>query len=191
MAYCTTAQVKSYLGITGSGDDALLATLIAAAQAHIDAHCERTFEAESDTTRYCDAIADVDGSLLILPGDLCAITSVTNGDSTAVSGSSYVTEPRRATPFWGLRLKQSATISWTYSTTPENAIAIVGRWAYSTSAPDDVVQACIRLAAYLYRQKDNAADLDRGVVVGNATLLPATIPADIALFLRSYVRVGV
>lgn len=36
MAYCTAAQVKSYLGITTTGDDTLIGNIIPRAQAFID-----------------------------------------------------------------------------------------------------------------------------------------------------------
>ena len=38
MAYCTTADVKDYLGISGTGDDTLIGTLVTAAQEVIDSH---------------------------------------------------------------------------------------------------------------------------------------------------------
>jgi hypothetical protein len=52
--------------------------------------------------------------------------------------------------------------------------------------PDDIVQATLRLSAYLYRQPANAMDLDRAVIVGNATIAPGAIPADVFMMLRPY-----
>jgi len=79
-------------------------------------------------------------------------------------------------------------VSWTYDEDHENAITIVGKWAYSATAPADITHACTRLAAYLYRQKDNAGDMDRAIVAGNATILPAKLPSDVAEILKPYRR---
>lgn len=188
--YTSNTDLKVYLGIASSNtdDDALLTTLIARAQAAIDAHCRQTFEAAADTIRTFDAIADVCGPRLMLDAPLCAITTITNGDGTTVASDKYVKEPRNSTPWWALTLKSNAGIVWTYSDAPEGAISIEGRWAYATTAPVDVVQACTRLAAYLYRQRDNALDLDRTVIVGDTTIMPLSIPRDVMTLLRPYRR---
>jgi hypothetical protein len=187
--YVTVSTVKRYLGITATTDDVLIAELIAAAQGLIEQYTGRVFEAGTDSTRYFDAVRDIDGATLYLDYDLCAITTVTNGDSVAVSSSEYTTRPRNATPYYAIQILPSAAKTWTYTTDHEDAISIVGRWAYSTAPSADIRQACTRLSAYLYRQKDNANDLDRALVVGNATVLPGQIPEDIRVLLRPYRRV--
>jgi len=185
MAYTDTTTLKRYLGITGTGDDTLLTELIARAQAIIDSHTRRTFEASADATKYFDVPDEYE---LYLGTDLCSVTSVTNGDGTAVT--EYVTLPRRSTPYYAIVPKALSGVVWTYTTNPENAIAVTGKWAYSTSAPADVAGACVRLAAYLYRQKDNAGEMDRAIVAGNATILPAQLPADVMTMLRPYRRMS-
>ena len=186
MAYTSVSKVKSYLGITGSGDDDLLQTFIDSAAKFIESWTGRKFGVQADTTRTFDAIDDVDASMLWFDEDLCAITSVTNGDSIVVASNEYTTQPRNETPYYALRILTSSGKSWTYTEDHQDAISIVGRWGYSTDVPADVELACIRLAAYLYRQKDNAGDLDRGIVAGNATILPASLPADIRTLLDPY-----
>ena len=191
MAYCTLAQIRQHLGLgdTENSDDALLTSIITRAQAFIDAHCHRTFEASSDTTRTLDAINDVDGPMLWLGEDLCAITSVINGDADVLTTSEYVTEPRNTTPYYAITIRSDSNLAWTYSTYYENAISIVGRWAYSTTAPADIVQACIMLATWLYRQKDTTADIDRPLIgPGGAIVMPQTMPGHVQAMLRPYVR---
>ena len=185
MAYTTTAAVKTYLGISGSGDDALLTTLITAAQGYIDSYCHQTFEAGSDTTRYFNA-ADVDASLQTLTLDypLCQITSVTNGDDTLVTD--YRTIPRNDAPYYALRVIGSGY--WD-ADDDDAEIEIVGRWAYSVTAPDVVAQACVRLTAFLYRQKDTSADIDRALITdAGVTILPGSMPRDVAEMLAPFVR---
>jgi len=191
MAYTTVSALKTYLGVVGNTDDALLTALIARAQAIVDAYCGRTFEAAQDSTRKLDAKLSVstDKRTLYVERDLCAITSITNGDGVSVGAAEYVTEPRWETPFYGITLKRESDIRWTWDDTPEDAITVVGRWAYSATAPADIVQATERLAAYLYRQKDNMSDLDRAVAVsGNMTVLPQSLPRDVQLILAPYRR---
>jgi len=192
MAYCGVDELKEYLGVTGATDDAMLLTLLAAAQRTIDSYCARTFEATADTVRTFDSQRDVDGYTLTVDSDLCAITSIVNGDGTTISNSHYVTEPRNETPYYAIRLKASAGNVWTSTVSgdSENAITVTGKWAYSTSAPSDIAHVCKRLAAYIYRQKDNAGDLDRAVIAGNSTILPAQIPSDIRLMLAPYRRLS-
>ena len=187
--YATVNAVKRYLGITATTDDVLLYEFIYAAQGIIDNTTGRTFEASADSTRYLDAVADVHGNELWFGGDVCALTTVTNGNSVVVSSSEYTTMPRNHTPYYAIKLLPSASKTWTYTTDHEGAITVVGRWAYSLTAPDAIKQATTRLAAYLYRQKDNASDLDRTLIVGNATVLPAQIPSDVKMMLRPYVKV--
>lgn len=186
--YTTAATVKTYLGISGAGDDTLLATLCVAAQAIIDAYTGRTFAAANDSTHYADAVADVDGRTLRLPTEFAAITSITNGDGVAVAAGSYVTEPRASTPYYAVTMKTSTGLTWTYTTDPENAITIVGKAAYSTSAPYDVTQAATRLAAWLFRQKDAqvfdvTAQPDMGIIT-----VPQGLPKDVLRLLAPYRR---
>jgi len=190
MAYAAASDVKTYLGISVSTDDTLITALITRAQAAIDRYCNRTFEASANSTRYFDAVADVYGPTLILDEDLASINSVTNGDGTTVTSSQYVTEPRNMTPYYALRIRSDASVAWTYSSYPENAIAISGKWAYSTSAPADIVHACIRLASYYYRQKDaQVFDVTATPELGQITI-PQGLPRDVEILLEPYRKRG-
>ena len=158
MAYCTVAQVRQYLGLTDAGDDPLISELIDRAGKAIDNHTRRVFESTADATRSFTVGVDTIDRDLWLDEDLASITTVTtNADaatSTTISSSEYVTFPRNVTPYYKIRLLASSSNDWTYTTDPEGGVTIAGAWAYSTSAPDDIVHACVRLAAYFYRQKD-------------------------------------
>ena len=189
MAYTTVTAVKSYLGETGEGDDDLLIVLVASAQAWVDAHTSRTFEASADSTRYLDCSSPtVDGRRLRLDKDLCAITSITNGDGVAVASADYVTEPRNETPYYAIILKASKGLYWTYTDDVENAITIVGKWAYSTTAPSGVAQATLRLAAYMYRQKDAQVFDVTAMPEAGVITVPQGMPKDVKLMLQPYVR---
>lgn len=193
MAYVDRDTVlKPYLGIAvnKTGDDALLDRLCSVAQAAVDRYCGRTFEAAADTTRYFDAVRDTSDLTLWLRHDLAQITSITNGDGTTVLSSQYVTEPRNTTPYYAVRIKANSSVYWWLTTNgiSEDAITVVGRWAYSTTAPDDIVQATARYAAYMYRQKDaqvfdTTADPTTGQLI-----IPKGMPADVKVMLEPYRR---
>lgn len=190
--YTDTATVKLYLGdVQGSGDDALLTDFVAAAQSIIDDYCHQPFEASADRIRYFDPGCDVDGRTLYVDAPLCAITSVTNGDGVVIAASAYVTEPRNLTPWYGLRLKSNSSVMWTYGGALENSIAIAGKWAYSSTAPADIQHAAMRLAGYLYRQRDNGFDLDRIIQTSSGIVMPLDLPRDITKVLEPYKRIVV
>lgn len=187
MAYATTPQLKAYLKLAVTTDDALLADFLTRAQSIVERVTNKVYEAATDTTRRFDAIRDVDDRLLFFDNQwIASITSVTNGDGILVAASDYVTEPRNSAPYYGIRLKDDANVVWTFSSSPQDAIAVVGKWAYAASAPDYIVQATIRLAAYLYRQKDNATgDADRPLLTGDGvTIMPQALPADVLRLLE-------
>lgn len=193
MSYITVADLRTYRGIDSGADDGLLAALIAAAQKAIDGYTRRVFEAAADATRTLDAVRMVEGRTLYLDRDLCAITSVTNNaDGTAEAltvSTHYTTLPRNETPYWALVMKGSTGKYWRYTSDPESAIVIVGKWAYSATPPADIQQACRRLAGYLYQLKDSqvydvTADMSSG-----ALIIPKGIPADVKALLDPYRKV--
>ena len=190
MAYCTTDNVKDYLGITTTDDDTLIGELIPRAQAAIDSFTHRTFEAASDTTRVFDTDTDTEGPFLYFDEDIASITTVTNGDGNTVASTKYATFPRNETPYCFIELKVSSGLVWEYdsSNDPQGAISVEGRWAYSTTAPNDIVHACIRLTAYYYRQKDaqvfdTTATPELGIIT-----VPIGIPKDVKGTLSRYRR---
>lgn len=185
MSYATLAQLKAYLKIpTGTtSEDALLQSFLDEASVLIDSYIGRPSAASGLTTRTFDAVANVDGSLLLFDCDaVVGITSVVNGDGETISPSEYVTEPRSGGPFWGIRLKSGSSYSWDYDDSPEGAISITGYWAYTTntdgSADALVVGVCRTLAAWMYRAKDNLGtlvDYGDGVTLLNAALPKGTL----------------
>jgi len=185
--YATIAQLQARLEISGTLSATQTSNMNLAltnASAVIDDQTHRHFEATTDSTRYHDAALDVVDGRLWLQGDLAAVTSITNGDAQVIPLTSVKTDPLYATPYFGLTLKGNSGIGWS-----GDAIAVTGRWAYSITPPDPIVQAPLRLAEWLYRQPANALDLDRAVIVGNATIAPSAIPADVFVMLRPYMRV--
>jgi hypothetical protein len=189
--YATLPALQAYLDIGGTLDantTALLNSALTNASATIDDMTHRTFVAALDSTRKHDALCDVEGLRLWLRGDLAQLTSITNGDGATIPLTAIVTEPSYVAPYYALVFKRTGSYSWTYNDAPEEAISVTGRWAYSITPPDAIVQATLRLATWFYRQRDNALDLDRAVIVGNTTIAPSRIPADVITIIRPYLK---
>ena len=69
MALVSRADVKTYLGISGAGDDGLLDDLIASAESIVAQFTHRTFDASSSVKKF-DAEGDVEGATLYFSGGL-------------------------------------------------------------------------------------------------------------------------
>ena len=194
MAYTSSGQVKSYLDISGTGDDTLIDTLIESAQKTIDSYTGRTFESSTDATRYFTVGVDTEDDMLYLDEDLAEITTIkTDADATSpvtLATTEYITHPRNRTPYHAIQLLSSSSNTWTYTDDPQTGIEVTGKWAWSTSAPDDIVQACIRLTAYFYRQKDAGVFDTTAIPDAGVIQIPQGIPRDVQLILNPYRRMN-
>lgn len=179
MAYTDLATLKTYLGVTNSNDDSLLTASLNRAIAIFDSHFDHKFEATT-ATRYYNW-DDVDGKKLFLDAPLLTVTTLTNGDdsATVISSSDYWLLPRNEAPYWTIKIKDdpSSVTGWEVDTDKE--ITVAGTWGYMTTANNTVVQAVLRLAAYLYRQKDSqvfeaTAAPELGIIT-----IPKGIPKDV------------
>lgn len=200
-AYPAVEDIRAYMRANTaqplpSGDDALIGNLLVSAIAFAEGSegAGRRFEVTQDSTRTFDAVRDVDQGLrrLWLDEDLCAITSITNGDGIAVSSNQYVTDPRNETPYYAITLKLNSPVVWTYDDAPEGAISITGRWGYSTSAPADIAQAVLRLTVWIYRQRASSNnDVERPMLTGDGvTIMPSAVPSDVMAILKNYRRLA-
>lgn len=185
MSYASLKQLKDYLGITTNGDDSLLQELVTRSAGIIDAYTGRRFEAET-ATKYYQA-EDIDGNdLPLYSDDLLTITTLTNGDGVEIAAADYRLFPRNSNPKWLIRLDESK--SWSFST-GDSEISVAGTWGWSETAPADIQHACVRLSAFLYRQKDTSADIDRPMVTGDGvTIMPSGLPSDVQKLLDRYKR---
>lgn len=173
---------------------------ITRAQAMIDNYCNRTFEAnnngvvgssDSPVTRYYDYWKDVDDDTLFLDRDLIEIGSIKYGDSagTTLTTDQYITEPRNEGPYYAIRILDSANINWTYDSDTASGIEVAGIWAYSKTAPADIVWATLRITDWMEKLRTSNPDLDRPALAGEGTvLLPTRLPADVVMVLDMYKR---
>jgi len=187
MSYASLTNLKDYLGISvaSTADDPLLTDLLTRAEGIIDAYTGRHFEAETATKYF--TIDDIDGQNLYLWGyDLLSVTKLINGDGVEIASDKYRLFPRNDNPKWIIRLDEDQ--AWNF-TSGDSEISVAGTWGFSATAPADITHACIRLAAFLYRQKDTNADIDRPMVTGDGvTIMPSNLPADVTRILDRYKR---
>lgn len=180
MAYATLVQLKEYLSISTDADDHLLERLLSAATAVIEQYTGRCFAATPATRRY--GAERISGSLLLLDGDLWSLESVTNAAGETIPAGGVVLIPRTP-PHYALRLR----MDYSWSVSGENdTVSVTGAWGWSATPPADIVQACVRLAAYFYRQKDSqvfdvTAIPDAGVIT-----VPKGLPVDVRIILDRY-----
>ena len=197
------AGTEIVITVDGSGtiakavtDDDLLEDLIDRAEKAIDTYTRRVFEADTDTRYFERRHLDDSGFILHMDRDLLTITTLTNGDSagTAIPNTEYwLTDANGGRnygpPYHGIRLKIDSTYSWEFDT--DYWVSVAGTWGYSTTAPDDIVHATLRLAAYYYHQKDaqvfdTTAMPEQGVIT-----VPQGIPRDVQRILDPYKRQGI
>ncbi len=186
MAYVTRLDVKAYLHIEAVSEDSLLDDCITRAKSIIDRITGQTFEASASATRYYTPGVDTDGLTLYLNYPLLTLTTLTNGDSAVIASTDYKLYPLNETPKYEVRLLASKGLTWTYTTDPEGAISVVGTWGLYTTAPADIEQAALRLAAYLYKQRDAQVFDQVGVSELGELHLAAKVPSDVMGYLRPY-----
>jgi hypothetical protein len=159
MSYCDIDEVKRYLGITEDSDDALIEQSILAAKAAIDAYCDTVFDVSTDTTKYFSSRGVfIFGAYLHLGRNRLAAspTSVVIAGTDVTSDLIPMPDER---PITQLYLMSSAPKTWRDGgDDPAIAIAITGKWGYSTTAPSDIKQAAVIWASSLYQQKDAFID---------------------------------
>lgn len=193
MAYARLQELKQYLGLAYSEttDDVLLETIISRATAAIARYCNRTFEAATETRYYESDALDPDGYTLHMDKDLLTISTggLLNGDdsATAIADTEYWLIPRHGgPPYNAIRLKMDSTVVWEWDT--DGWVAVTGTWGWSATPPDDVTQACIRYAAYMYHQKDAAIYETTAFPASGVITTPVGIPIDVQQLLDPYRR---
>jgi hypothetical protein len=190
--YAGTIQLRQYLATNGNmdtGNNGLLQECLDRAESIIDDYTRRTFAGTAGTRYYSrfDGAQRVRGQAFWLETDLHTLTGLTLGNGQDVPVGSVWLETRNLPPYRVLRLKSQYVYTWNTDTD----MIVSGTWGYGTVAPETVVQATVRYAAYLYRQKDvTPQDMISMPETGGAPVFPAGIPSDVRLMLNPYRRVG-
>ena len=185
--YATLTQLRQYLSpddALGTTQDDLLVACLRRGEAAINAYTRRCFAAWSGTAYYNRYEADrVRDQAFYLDRDLYRLDGLQNGDGQAIPLGSTWSEPRNeGPPYRIVRLKSAYVYVWN----TDSDVLFWGTWGYSLTPPDDVVQATIRTAAYLYRQKDVGISDVAGFQEGGEVTYASGLPQDVRWLLAPY-----
>jgi len=141
-------SLKTYLSVTGTGDDTLLKAICTRASRIWDKLTQRQFYELSATHRFDFQHGYI---LHFYDQDLLSATTLTNGDGNALA--TYYEYPLRFYPKRWIELDQSGGDIFTYSTTPQRCIQVAGLWGFHTdytnawASSGDTVQNDPQIAA--------------------------------------------
>ncbi len=158
MSLDTLSNVKARLNITASADDALLTTLMAAADAWVENYCNRDFAGGNFLEEFPGGSAFV--CLRNFPveelGSVRVDPARQFGTETILSTDSYVLHAERGVvqsvvgPF--LPAASSGLVNAAVRTWPAGPKVVRVEYSTLTTVPDDVKAAYARLVAAWYRQ---------------------------------------
>ena len=188
MAYLVNTDLKTYLGISGSTDDALLTTIITAAKGYIERKCNRVFEAASSAKSFPARYPFISNDRLRLSTyqDFCSVSAITNGDGVAVNVITEILLHATETPYYRIDLKPSKGILWQSS--DDTAISVTAYWGFALTCPPAIFEAMLELGANMYRRRQtgNAGQVlqvGRGLIVQ-----PSDVPETLSTIMDAYRR---
>lgn len=154
-AFTSVDDVKAWLGISASTDDALLAKLITAASAFIETWISRTIAQTTYTAESYDGTGGVRLSLRSYPAlSVSAVTidGVSIPQATTATMNGWVLASSRS----GIALR-----GYTFTDGIEN-VTVTYSAGYATT-PADVEQACKELVGLRYKERDRIGYVSKSV----------------------------
>ena len=190
--YPTLKEVKTYLSIETNKDDSLLADKLTQAIVLFENITGgRKFVSGNLSTRifYSNQRNVKDSRTFFFLEDCCHVQTLTINNNI-INPIYYIVHDTTDLPLTKIVLLNSCPYNFTnYSTTEDfSTIQIEGHWSYSQKCPSDIHGSIIRLASWLYNQKDNASDYDKPVSFTMLSKIPIGIPSDVVYTAQSYVR---
>jgi len=185
-------RVERYLSLEDPAlhtDHILIEECIDRAEAHLEEWCSRYFKARKETRVYdCP-----DSDTLLLDADLVKAIRVTNGDGTVLSPYDFRYLPANSVPKYAIVLVSSSSVAWTYNDTPQQCIKVRGYWGYSLEPDPYTIQTALRLATFLYKQKDSQVFDTSSFLDGGVLVLPDGVPKYVQEFVarRGRINIGV
>jgi hypothetical protein len=180
--YVTTADFKAYAlpeRGTDSNDDDVITAIIEGVSRGIDQICHRRFYCDTaDETRVYDTPKDRIAGVLYLDTDLLSITTLTNGDGSVITSGQYVLEPYNTTPKFAIKIRPTVAVAWRDNGGDTlGAISVQGQFAYSSTPPAAVREACKIWAKNEYKSRfgDNSGGMVQ-VTAAGVVITPESIP---------------
>jgi len=174
--------------------DPIMEQVINTCSRAIDKYCRRQFFTEVQTRYYkasvYDAVAVNDFSTMAGTG--AGVKIDIDGDGTfetTLSASDYVLWPYNAyvdgEPFTEIHIADNG--NHYFPVNVEKGVQITGTWGYSATAPEPVKEACLILAARLYKRKDAPFGVTGPNQFGEMTIIDK-FDSDVRMLLAPYVR---
>lgn len=189
-AYVTTAQLKTWSGISDTGDDESLEFAINAASRAIDHYCGRRFHLDAEASARTYKAADPYSLFVDDIGSTTGLVVATddNDDGTAETSwtitTDYVVEPTNALaqsrPVYKIEAVGSKTFPFTGR---RHRVTVTAKWGWP-AVPDAVLQACLILSARFFHRKGSPQGVAGFGEFGVVRL--ATTDPDVASLLNEY-----
>jgi hypothetical protein len=188
--YCTLAQLKGRLGITDSTSDTDLEDVIEGVSRFIDNDRRRVFytttaEARYWTPKHSDRLW-IDDAVSISAVEVATSTSLSY---TAWASTDYLTVPFNTTPVMCIHVHPASGKYFVRGLL--KSAKITGTWGYASSTPNEIQQATILLAQYVWLRKDAPLGTAGLAFLGEIAANPSLMPSDIKGLINSVpIRVG-
>lgn len=207
MSIVSLADVKTYIGLTGTQDDQLLSQLIPAAEAKMERDTGRAFSYQSNVTRTYSTDGQSSITVRDLPANGSNTRTVTLGGVTMTAGTTYWELPDRRNPDVSttLQLKPydrtsaewyKAFPNWfdanldnprgAWSTGTPNDLVIQGSEGHPQPVPADVVGMAKAVVALMYWQAKAGASGTVATPTGDLIDLASRDPVGYHEFVRDW-----
>jgi hypothetical protein len=178
MPYTSVENVKSYLGILNTVDDALFERLVNAASAFIDTYINRTL----DVAEYTDTF-DGNGShqFVLRNYPVAAVSAVTVNTQVIPAAANARSN--------GYRFDKFRVVLQGYEFYSGALNCSVTYEAGYETVPADIEQACIEIVVNRYKEKDRIGLTSKGLAGEMTAYSTRDIPESSATVLNKYKRV--
>ena len=166
---CTLEDLKTHLEIEGSDQDAFLSNLVLRATSFIETYCNRQLASREFTEHYS---GDGTNSIMLPNTPITAITQIKDDKSGQADFDYDDTDENDAFSYesWGkLLLTNGDVFHEPSSTYPLRNYKIIYTGGYAT-APEDLRQVCVELAAAKFYLKDKQRQGIASKSVGGQTI---------------------
>jgi uncharacterized phiE125 gp8 family phage protein len=149
VAIVDLATAKAFLGVTGTGDDTVIQSMIDAAQDFIERTCGRLFEKASRTDKFS---GDGEKNAFLKHGPVNSITSITIGDDDPILTAEEGTEFEIFEETGELVL-----LGGVFRKATKNIVVVYDAGYLAADMPNDIVLAINELTAYYYNNSREGA----------------------------------
>ncbi|MEM7133434.1 MAG: phage head-tail connector protein [Chloroflexota bacterium] len=190
--YCQLSDVKEALDIKISADyDARINEYISVASDWIDQHCMysgvvRPFEIPAETTRHYTS-DDVKGRTLHTDVPFISISSVVDGGGTTIDSTRYRLMPRNHPRYYRIQLKYNQGDFWFFRDY-DAEITVTGKFGYSETPPQPVVEACRHLAGWMHQRWQSGLNTTSATTELGTIGQVTDVPKHVITLLEPYVE---